>query len=1051
MATEASQSRSGFASTSTMSKTGSVQQQRPSGISLSTSKLSQDPSGNKSRNHIPSASRSRLRQGRNASASNVQTAAASGRRRRFNDTREIDVLISEVSAASRKGGLGSPYGSMLFTPSTDSFANGAPAGYTSPYIPGSPTALSQTSLRGPGRARFGRPGALSSLSQTDVTGISKISKSESGLCRIAIPEGMGIGVTDSPYPIFTPPDDFDPMKEGNALRGPAMTSNPDLLSDSEMFTLGRPQIPPQSSNPANQDQGSKQFGLLPGYAQPTGSSTMSDSQTPVGSVSPNPDKPQTPALAPSVKDTADDALPSSQPPLTSTVQAPKKPVSVSTPPRPSATSQPNKTASTPAQKSGTSKLPTTPGRYFGFRHPSQPAQNQTSPNGDEKKRKGLFSGFFKRIKTPSKSKPPAKMPAKNYAPPKSEQKGASNLPGKLVVTNKVEPKVAPVKPEFHGEAPQPTQTPKDAAPPTQVSTVKHSTPSPAPQPFNEPAPSASLQVPSASSAASSAPASQAANTNAPATPEPLSERVMPSGGAVPTSSTPPKPSAAPKVAPLFSDPQPDSSTPSNAASVQTSQVRPPVASQQSTGAAPTNTAPEASSLPYVRHAYSVDASVPSTQHSSDRRTYAAGPNSSPYMGMHESADSYGVTQEAPASSIWATTTGPSTQAPASTVPTMSATTGWSYTPADAPISSYPDWSSYTTSHTYYQSPPSERSPVPSMQNSQPKSPVDSFTRPNVSTLQAKHPIYTQTSSASASYPQAASISRMPSTQGMASEYQQHPALASSLSPVMSQPSPHSNTTLPSYLFNSGREQQVHTTDAPIRREPVMAPPTTEIYSAPSPGPSSHLLSPQPSVSSGAPFPPQASASSATYLHHPGSGQSMSTSDRPYAANPRGQETFMLSNGLQLRDPTWGSSLLNGTSGDAYSFPSKSSSFYDSATEYDAPSPTDRLAASKPSLWESMPLRSSVNNSAELPHTQKSFRHQAQSHDRPHESPDVLPHGTEHPTVESRNDDLSRVSKHSSELDGSKGTGLNLSPSLQAIVSLSLADEPQFTADVDVLG
>jgi len=129
----------------------------------------------------------------------------------------------------------------------------------------------------------------------------------------------------------------------------------------------------------------------------------------------------------------------------------------------------------------------------------------------------------------------------------------------------------------------------------------------------------------------------------------------------------------------------------------------------------------------------------------------------------------------------------------------------------------------------------------------------------------------------------------------------------------------------------------------------------------------------------------------------------------------------------------------------------SSSFYDSATEYDAPSPTDRLAASKPSLWESMPLRSSVNNSAELPHTQKSFRHQAQSHDRPHESPDVLPHGTEHPTVESRNDDLSRVSKHSSELDGSKGTGLNLSPSLQAIVSLSLADEPQFTADVDVLG
>ena len=234
---------------------------------------------------MPGASRSRVRQDRNASATSVHSGAASGRRRRFNDTREIDVLISEMSAASRKGGLGSPYGSMSFAPSTDSFANGGPAGYTSPYIPGSPTAMSQTSLRGPSRARFGRPGALSSLSQTDVTGISKISKSESGLCRITIPEGMGIGVTDSPYPIFTPPGDIDPMKEGNALRGPAMTSNPDLLLDSEMFALGRPQVPTQSSNSANQGQESNQSGLLPG-SKPSVRGTLSDSQTPVSSVSP---------------------------------------------------------------------------------------------------------------------------------------------------------------------------------------------------------------------------------------------------------------------------------------------------------------------------------------------------------------------------------------------------------------------------------------------------------------------------------------------------------------------------------------------------------------------------------------------------------------------------------------------------------------------------------------------------------------------------------------------------------------------------------------------
>lgn len=1034
-----------------MSKTGSVQHQRPSGMSVSTSKLSYDPSGNKSRNlYMTGASRSRLRQDRNASATNVQSTAAPGRRRRFNDTREIDVLISEVSAASRKGGLGSPYGSMSFTPSTDSFANGGPAGYTSPYIPGSPTAMSQTSLRGPGRARFGRPGALSSLSQTDVTGISKISKSESGLCRIAIPEGMGIGVTDSPYPIFTPPGDVDPMTEGNALRGPAMTSNPDLLLDSEMFTLGRPQIPPQSSNTANQDQGSKQFGLLPGYTQPTGGATMSDSQTPVSSVSPNPEKSQPPALAPPVKNTAGDAFSSPQPPLASNAQPPKQPGPVSTPPRPSATSQPNRTTSTPARKPGTSKPPTTPGKYFGFRHPSQPAQNQTTPKGDENRRKGLFSGFFKRIKTPSKSKPPAKMPAKNQESSKSGQKSASNVPERPTMTNKAEPNAAPVKSESHGEAQQPTQVPKDTALPTQDSTVKHSTPSPAPQPFNEPAPSASLQVPSASSVASNAPESQATKTNTPATPEPLSERVvMNPGGAVPTSSTPPKPNAAPKVAPQISDPQPNASTPSNADSVQTNQVWPSVASQQPTGAMSTYTAPEMSSLPYVRHASSVDGSVQSTQCSPDRRTSATGPNASPHVRMYESAGSYGVAQPTPASSTWATTTRPSAQAPASAVPTMSSTTGWSYTPVDAPVSSYPDWSSYTTSPMYYQSPPSKPSPVPWMQNSQPKSPVDSFTRPSVSTLQAQHPIYTQTSSASASYPQAASISRMPSRQGMASEYQQYPASASSPSPMLSPPSPPNNTSLPSYLFTSAHEQPVSTADVTPRREPVVAPPTTEIYSAPSPDPSSHLLSPQPSAYSGASILPQASAFSPTYSHYPELGQSMPTSERTYAANPRGQETFMGNNGPQLRDPTWGSSLLSG--GDVYTYPSKSNSFYDSATEFDAPSPTDHLAASTPSLWQSKPIHSTVNNAAELPHTRDTFRDQAQGQYGPRDSPAVPLHTGGHTTAESQTDDISRESKHSSELDGSKGTGLNLSPSLQALVSLSLADEPQFTADVDVLG
>lgn len=1049
MATKASQSRSGLSSTSTMSQKGIAQQQRPSGMSLSTSKLSYDPSGNKSRNfYMPGASRSRVRQDRYTSTTSVHSAAAPGRRRRFNDTREIDVLISEMSAASRKGGLGSPYGSMSFAPSTDSFANGGPAGYTSPYIPGSPTAMSQTSLRGPSRARFGRPGALSSLSQTDVTGISKISKSESGLCRITIPEGMGIGVTDSPYPIFTPPGDIDPMKEGNALRGPAMTSNPDLLLDSEMFALGRPQIPPQSSYSANQGREFNQFGLLPGSKPSTGG-TLSDSQTPVSSVSPNPSKPQTPALSQSVKDTADDALPPTQPPLTSTPQPPKQPGPVSTPPRPSATSQPNRATSTPARKPDTSKPPTTPGRYFGFRQPSQPAQNQTTSNGDENKRKGLFSGFFKRIKTPSKSKPPAKMSAKNETPTKTGQKGASNVPSRPSMASKVEPNAAPVKSKSMGEAKEPMQIPKTTGTSTQDSTVQHTSPSPAPHSSNGSGPLASPKVPLAFSAAPNAPVSQTPKTNTPAKSEPLGERaVIYSGGAVPRSSTPTKPSAAPEVTPHFSDTAPNSPAHSNLPSVQTSQIWPPVASNELTDAASTYAAPEASPSPYVRLSPSADASVPSTQYISYRRPSANASNASPYLGISEPAGSYAVAQPAPASSVSATKTRQSTQALASTVPTMSTATSSSYAPADAPLSSYPDWSSYTTSSTYYQSPPSMPNPVQTMQNSQPKGPVNSFTRPNVSTLQAQHPIYTQTSSASASYPQAAMISRMPSRQGMSSEYQQRPASASSPSTVLP-PASSNNATLPSYLFTSASEQPVSTADAAPGTQPLMAPPTTNLYPALSSDLSSHPLSQKPPAYSSTLLLPQAPASSATYLPHTVSGQSITSTDTTFAAPPRGQETVMLSSGSQLRDAA--SSPLSGSSGGLYAYPSKSSSSYDSAVEYGAPSPTDYMTASTPSLWPLAPIRPTMNNSAELSHTQGTLRDQAQWQDGPRQNHAVPPHISDDPAAASQTDDLSRVSKHSSELDGSKGTGLSLSPSLQALVSLSLADEPQFTADVDVLG
>ena len=314
--------------------------------------------------------------------------------------------------------------------------------------------------------------------------------------------------------------------------------------------------------------------------------------------------------------------------------------------------------------------------------------------------------------------------------------------------------------------------------------------------------------------------------------------------------------------------------------------------------------------------------MPSTQYISYRRPSANATNASPYLGISEPAGSHAVAQPAPASSVSATKTRQSTQALASTVPTMSTATSSSYAPADAPLSSYPDWSSYTTSSTYYQSPPSMPNPVQTMQNSQPKGPANSFTRPNVSTLQAQHPIYTQTSSASASYPQAAMISRMPSRQGMSSEYQQRPASASSPSTVLP-PASSNNATLPSYLFTSASEQPVSTADAAPGTQPLMAPPTTKLYPAPSSDFSSHPLSQKPPAYSSTLLLPQAPASSATYLPYTGSGQSITSTDTTFAAPPRGQETVMLSSGSQLRIAA--SSPLSGSSGGMYALPSNSSS------------------------------------------------------------------------------------------------------------------------------
>ena len=400
MSTKVSQPGQGVSAGTAAFEKSSSQKSRPGGFRLSTqfgksaSQVSLSPEMSRGRNFsTPATARSRARQGRSASTANVSssmTPTPGQRRRRFNDTREIDVLISEISAHSRaaqRSNPASPYGAgamspMLFSPSTDSLAYGAGigSGPQSPYIPGSPTNMSQSSLLR-GRPRMGRPGALSSLSQLDVTGISQ---SESGLCRVAIPEGMGVGVTDSPYPAFLR-NDSDPMSEGNGLRGPAMTSSSDMLQDPDMLSIGRPQ-PFRSVNP----------GVSSGSPATSTAPNMTIRPTVAPATPTEPTKPNAPTGQRPTQTQPKPSAPSSSTGATPVTTTPTKQAAAS---------------SSNAKSSNLDRTPTlTPRRLFSRRHASQPTPKESidkipGSEQNDQKRRGLFSSFFKKLKTPSKSKP----------------------------------------------------------------------------------------------------------------------------------------------------------------------------------------------------------------------------------------------------------------------------------------------------------------------------------------------------------------------------------------------------------------------------------------------------------------------------------------------------------------------------------------------------------------------------------------------------------------------------------------------------------------------
>lgn len=468
MSTKVSQPGQGVSAGPAAFSKSSSQTSRPGGFRLSTqfgksaSQVSLSPEMSRGRNFsTPATARGRARQGRSASTANVSssmTPTPGQRRRRFNDTREIDVLISEISAHSRaaqRSNPASPYGAgamspMLFSPSTDSLAYGAGigSGPQSPYIPGSPTNMSQSSLLR-GRPRMGRPGALSSLSQLDVTGISQ---SESGLCRVAIPEGMGVGVTDSPYPAFLR-NDSDPMSEGNGLRGPAMTSSSDMLQDPDMLSIGRPQ-PFKSVNSGvssgsprqpefSQDGGHAWGGINSAPRIPRDPASVGDATgSPATSTVPNMTIRPTVAPATPTEPTKPDA-PTGQRP-TQTQPKPSAPSSSTSATPVTTTPTKQATASSSNAKSSTlDRTPTlTPRRLFSRRHASQPTPKESidkipRSEQNDQKRRGLFGSFFKKFKTPSKSKPTSQ--AASTGPATGPVKKPQALSPSNAVKNSTEP------------------------------------------------------------------------------------------------------------------------------------------------------------------------------------------------------------------------------------------------------------------------------------------------------------------------------------------------------------------------------------------------------------------------------------------------------------------------------------------------------------------------------------------------------------------------------------------------------------------------------------
>jgi len=390
-----------------------------------------------------------------SSAIPTATSAQTPRRRRFKDTRELDVLRNEVSYYSRKSGMSSPYSaSRPISPSMDSLhLNGVYSIPQSPNGLGSPTNASQTSLLRSSNRPSDWTGTATPMSH--FYGPSASALSESPISRVQVPEGMGVGVTESPYPVFAKSVESDTFAMGNSLRGPAFSNNQDMLRDAGVYGPAASSSPMQSMMdlPQTASQPEPRSLMQSWHSVDRASGPTSDiSNTPQRSLSPSP--------------MGGTSVPSSP---SQSVSEPmgeqgRAPPSTSMPPRASGASVPSQAR--PAQAPTRSKSPlqqevplsprpppTTPSKgrgLFGWRRasaapkPPQESQPVSAPSsdsrppppptstqpppvrpstskattaasakpsvGEPKRKQGLFGFFKKGDKVPTQSAAPAAGP-----------------------------------------------------------------------------------------------------------------------------------------------------------------------------------------------------------------------------------------------------------------------------------------------------------------------------------------------------------------------------------------------------------------------------------------------------------------------------------------------------------------------------------------------------------------------------------------------------------------------------------------------------------------